>query len=143
MVALLHERVNANDGLRPCAVAEVSDTRGSIVGRVVGMRGTMTGDRRLAITCIGRVDDGGNADFRPCTAPHTGEFVGVATDAEQSEASCGEAAGRYIGDGFASRTDLGLRWLKRGRTLCFAVDTTGVDLLQASIKGLGNAPLPR
>jgi hypothetical protein len=142
VVALLHERVNANEGLRPCAVAEVSDTRGSIVGRVVGMQGTMTGDRRLAITCIGRVDDAGDADFRSCTAPHTGELVGVATDGGQPEASCGEAARRYIGDGFAARTDLGLRWLERGRTLCFAVDTTGEDLLQASLKGLGTAPLP-
>jgi hypothetical protein len=124
-------------------VAEVSDTRGSIVGRVVGMQGSMTGDRRLTITCIGRMDGTGNAVFRACTAPHTGELIGVATDGGQPEASCGEAARRYIGDGFAGRTYLGLRWLERGRTLCFAADTTGQDQLQASLKGLGNAPLPR
>jgi hypothetical protein len=143
VVELLHAKVGGNTDLRPCAVAEVSDTRGTIVGRVLGMKGSMAGERRLAITCTGRLDDAGDADFRACSAPHTGELVGVLTDGEAAEAGCAAAAGRYVGDGFAARTDLELHAMERGRTLCFAVDVTGEDLLRASLKGIGGGPLPR
>lgn len=130
-----------------CALVVVSDSDDTPALHTGSLRGTMAGDRPLAIAC-GRYQDG-VLEYLTCAEPHSAEYVGSLVDGGEHDVSCRQAAAGYLGlsvDQLAARRELQTHWLATprdgGRTGCVVVAASGKDVLTASVKGLGTGPLP-
>ncbi|MFF5225477.1 septum formation family protein [Dactylosporangium sp. NPDC000521] len=130
-----------------CALIVVSDSEGTDAVHTGSLRGAMSGDRPMAITC-GHYT-GGTLKYLTCAEAHSAEYVGSVADGGDHDTSCRQAAAAYLGltpDEFATRRDLRSDWLTTPRdghrTGCVVVAASGNDVLTGSVKDLRAGPLP-
>ncbi len=130
-----------------CALIVASDSDGTDALHTGSLRGAMSGDRPMAITC-GRYADG-VLKYQRCAEAHSAEYVGSVADGGDHDTSCRQAAAAHLGlsaDEFAARRDLRAHWLTTPRdgrrTGCVVVEASGKDVLTRSVKDIRTGPLP-
>jgi hypothetical protein len=159
-VALLANWIEpVRDGFFGCAAAQASDPGGGgFVTRTATLKGAGPG---LATACVSR--EGETVRYEPCTAEHTGEFVGTyivtpsgapfdgTAVASAVTKGCGQATLSYLGlPADASRPDLHVgyvgpttaaTWLGSDQT--FACYASADAPIRGTVRSLGTRPLPR
>jgi hypothetical protein len=155
-----------------CDLAEIADESGKVVIRKESLRDGLRGDKALGLSCVndfGENDESVDGiDFVACTAKHTAEFSGVFTVTPANRAypgddqlgeivldGCEQLAAKYLG---LPNTNIpeGLGWFSLGTTeedwgqgnqsvRCYVgvFDRKRPIRGGATIKGLGNKPIPR
>jgi len=155
-----------------CDLIEVADEAGKMVSRSESLRDGLRAEKPVALVCANDFGDDEDSvdgvDFVACTAKHTAEFSGIFTISpanrpfpEQDDLSkiildgCEELAAKYLG---LSNTDIpeGLGWFSMGSSeedwsqgnqsvRCYVgvFDRNRPIRGGATIKGLGNKPIPR
>ncbi len=153
------------DGFYACAVAQVSDPGGTVlVTRTATLKGALAGadNTQLGIDCY-TADAAGALSFVPCSAGHTGEYVGLYTvtplgapfngpELQQAvTAGCQGILNSFLAlpAGAPNRSDLrssyvgpttSATWLGSDQSYaCFATAATAIT---GTIKSLGTRPLP-
>ena len=155
-----------------CDLVEISDEAGKVVTRKESLRDGLRGERAIALSCVNDFGDSDESvdgiDFIACTGKHTAEFSGVFTVTPANRAypgddklsdivldGCEQLAAKYLG---LPNTNIpeGLGWFSLGTSQddwgqgnqsvrCYVgvFDRKRPIRAGATIKGLGNKPIPR
>jgi hypothetical protein len=155
-----------------CDLVEISDESGEAVQRTASLRDGLRGDRPVGLTCVNDFGDDEDTvdgiEFVACGAKHTAEFSGTFTVTPANRAypgdealsdilldGCEQLAAKYLG---LPNTNIpeGLGWFTLGTSeedwgqgnqsvRCYVgvFDRNRPIRAGATIKGLGNKPIPR